>query len=566
MKEIYLDIMDQVVGAYSDEDVRVYLAQTETHGLQEHGFPRLTACLGILQAHGRKTHLYDEFIRMMDLCCEQIPTAYAKCKNVGNDFSVKEIVLALLALEKAEAVPAEKIAHWRACLAQIDPYTCYTIIANPKEAKTVGNWAAYNAASEQLRKFAGIGDASGFIEDEIASQVREFDESGLYKEPGCPTLYDLAARAQLMACNWFGYQGRYRDVLEENFQKSGLPTLYMQSVTGEIPFGGRSNQYIFNEAYLACVLEYEATRYGKMGDLQQAGIFKGAAKLAADAVLNMLADGNLRHVKNFFPKDSLYGCEGYGYFNKYMVSTASFIYLAYIFADESIEPLMPPAGTGGYVYESTPAFHKVVANNGTYFVQYDLNADVRYDAGGLGRVHRKGAPSALCLSLPFSKGKAYHTDLDRTQTLSIACGLEKDGCLAYACDPGVLSTVQAKRVDGTDVLLTLSHALPNCAVAEETCRVTDAGVFLTAQGAGKVFYRVPIFHFDGETYTKIRVAPREILVRYKGFRCVYRTKGFFADCGTIFANRNGHYQLFEVQGEGDVELQIIIEEDNVCVD
>lgn len=564
MKDVYIDIMEQVVGAYTDEDIRVYLAQVEERGLQEHGFPRLTACLGILLASNRKKHLYPTFTRMMDLCCEQIPTALSKCPHVGNDFSVKEIVLALLALEDAKRVPEDKTAYWRSCLAQINPYTCYSIIANPKENKTVGNWAAYNAASEQLRKYAGIGCEDTFIEDEIANQVREFDESGLYKEPGCPILYDLAARVQLMAVNWFGYQGAYREVLEENFQKSGLPTLYMQSVTGEIPYGGRSNQFLFNEAYLACVCEYEATRYGKMGDLHQAGLFKGAAALATRAVTETLKDG-LRHVKNFFPKDSLYGCEGYGYFNKYMVSTASFIYLAHVFADDSIEAISPPAVTGGYVYETTPAFHKVFANNGTYFVQYDLKADCRYDAGGLGRIHRKGAPSALCLSLPFSKGKAYHTDLERTRNLSIACGVEKDGVWAHSCDSGTTSLVQGTMERENVVSLTLSHTFSHGGRVEERCLLSKEGVSLTARGAGRISYQVPVFYFDGETYTEIRVDAHEIQVYYKGYKCVYRTDGLFTGGQEYFANRNGHYLQFEVQGEGEVSLCITIKEEVVCV-
>ena len=47
----------------------------------------------------------------------------------------------------------------------------------------------------------------------------------------------------------------------------------MQSVTGEMAFGGRSNQYLFNEAYLASACAYEAARYAKEGDPALAGQF-----------------------------------------------------------------------------------------------------------------------------------------------------------------------------------------------------------------------------------------------------------------------------------------------------
>ena len=44
----------------------------------------------------------DEFRKMMDLCCREIPTALDRNgRRVGNDFSVKELVFCLLEIEKA---------------------------------------------------------------------------------------------------------------------------------------------------------------------------------------------------------------------------------------------------------------------------------------------------------------------------------------------------------------------------------------------------------------------------------------------------------------------------------
>ena len=102
MKELYIDMMEKVVGAYTDSHIRRYTAEVKEHGLEEHGFPRLTANLGILIAHGRKQELKKDFIEMMNLCCSEIPTARTRNGNrVGNDFSVKEIVFCILELEKA---------------------------------------------------------------------------------------------------------------------------------------------------------------------------------------------------------------------------------------------------------------------------------------------------------------------------------------------------------------------------------------------------------------------------------------------------------------------------------
>ena len=72
-KELYLDLMDVVLDAYSPEQIRLYIDDVIKNSITEHGFPRLTANLGILIAHGRKTELRDLFLEMMDLCCSEIP-------------------------------------------------------------------------------------------------------------------------------------------------------------------------------------------------------------------------------------------------------------------------------------------------------------------------------------------------------------------------------------------------------------------------------------------------------------------------------------------------------------
>ena len=102
MKEIYLDIMEKAVSAYTIPLIEEYIEKVRKEGLSEHGFPRLTADIGILVAYGRMTHLREIFIRLMDLCCEEIPVAYQRSgkTNVGNEFSVKEIVMCLMTLEK----------------------------------------------------------------------------------------------------------------------------------------------------------------------------------------------------------------------------------------------------------------------------------------------------------------------------------------------------------------------------------------------------------------------------------------------------------------------------------
>ena len=51
-KSRYIDLMDTVLSAYTDEHIERYCNDVKNHGLKEHGFPRLTADIGILIAHG----------------------------------------------------------------------------------------------------------------------------------------------------------------------------------------------------------------------------------------------------------------------------------------------------------------------------------------------------------------------------------------------------------------------------------------------------------------------------------------------------------------------------------
>ena len=104
----YIDLMEKILSAYSNEHIDRYFNDVKTDGLKEHGFPRLTANIGILIAHGRRTDLMSRFIEMMDFCCQQIPKVKA-----ANDFSVKEIVFCLQELEKSKAVPPEKLKEWK---------------------------------------------------------------------------------------------------------------------------------------------------------------------------------------------------------------------------------------------------------------------------------------------------------------------------------------------------------------------------------------------------------------------------------------------------------------------
>ena len=576
MKSIYIDMMDKIVGAYSTEDILNYIAEVEEYSIREHGFPRLTANIGILLAHGRRTELRDTFVRMMDLCCREIPIVRerykevsddpadrAKYPEVGNNFSVREIICCLLLLEEKHIFPKEKTEYWRSLLKTINPETCYSVIARDPAVK-VDNWAAFGAASEQARKFAGIGEESDFIDIQIASQMLSFDENGMYRDPHEPMIYDITTRLQLLIALYFGYDGPYREQMEEMTARGALHMLKMQSVTGEVPFGGRSSQFLHNEATLAAVCEYEACRYHKKGDKKLAGQFKAAAKLATESVLSYLDAQELYHVKNRFPRNSYYGCETYAHFKKYMITTASFIYLAYLFADDTIQPVACPAEEGSHIFQTTPYFHKTVCKFGDFFVEYETDANFEYDANGLGRIHKKGCPSALCLSLPFPSMPNYGLDIENPSLMSICCGIYDGESFILSAEKGTEYELLNNTVTGMEAQLKWHVTLPNGTKVLETCTVTKEGVCLSFERIGEVsgddtiYAMLPAFEYDGEEKSRITMDEGVVRVACQGHACAYITEGEVQDSGKVYANRNGHYRLFAARNTKKVEVKVMI--------
>lgn len=344
----------------------------------------------------------------------------------ANEFSVREIVCALNLCREKKTVSEERIQKWTSLLAGFDPYTKYNVVTKPFESK--GNWAAFGAVSEIVRsKLCGI-DSSVFIDNQISSLLNDFDENGMYKDPHNPMVYDYVTRVLLDYMLYAGYNGQYRAQLEDKILKAAPFSIKLQSVTGEMPFGGRSNQFFHNQMWIAADYEFLAAFFASRGETEKAGEFKAAALCAAKNLAPWFGGKSLRSLKNRYPVDSMIGCEGYGYFNKYMVTLASMAYLAYQFADDSIRPAEAPCEKGGYVCRTSDTFHKVVLNGFGYSMEIDTNADFHYDACGLGKLQKYGSPDTLCLSVPFPpSGASYKTEKDNIRAMSLCPYLEKDG-------------------------------------------------------------------------------------------------------------------------------------------
>ena len=551
MKTKYLDLMEKALEAYTGDHIQRYFDAVQAEGMTEHGFPRLTANMGILISKGRKTELLPLFCRMMDFVCE----SFLKVK-AANDFSVKEIIFCIMELDGKEIVKQERIAYWKSLLKEIEPYECYNVcVRTPDELAY--NWACFTAVSEFMRQHIGLADTTEIVDIQLGSQMRWLDESGMYMEPNNPMVYDMVPRGLFAILLHFGYQGKYRKVLEDCLEKASLLTLKMQSVSGEIPYGGRSNQFLHNEAHLAILLEHGASLFAAKGDYETAGAFKAATQKALGNIEKWLSQQTIHHVKNYYPIQSLMGCEDYAYFDKYMITAASFMYVAYLLCDETI-----PVGTWDrrkpYTLKLTPPFHKIFLNAGGYFAEYDWEADPHYDASGLGRVHKEGVPEAICISVPCPEHPEYHIDAQTPAAMSICPGFMGTDGPVFALGngethiPGLLDSDDKKAVaeiktQWEDRVLDAEYA------------VSEQGVEITVIGSGDVVCMLTAFTFDGEQSTQIEHAGNILRIGYKGHWCTYTTDGEIADLGRDGGNRNGRYHAYFAKGSGCLKVRIVLE-------
>lgn len=539
MKEKYLHLMEMALSAYTDEHILRYFNEVKAKGLTEHGFPRLVANLGILIAHGKRPNLLPLFAEMMEFCCATMPTVKA-----ANDFSVREIVCCLQEVERASILPAELTQRWRTHLRTIDIASTYNVFAKTPD-DTVNNWALFTAVSEYFRQQAGLCNSSDFIDLQLLQQSKWLDENGMYQDlvgSDChhPILYDLVARGLFALLLDRGYCGAQSAAVDENLRKAGLLTLDMQSTTGEIPFGGRSNQFLHNEPWLCAISEYEAKRYAKTGNLNLASRFKAASVRALEATERWLFKQPIRHVKNRFAIESGYGCEFYAYFDKYMTTVASNLYAAYLICDDTI-PTAEPDRTPHTALTSS-GFHKLFLTSGGYALEFDLNADPHYDANGLGRVHRAGAPSAICLSCPCPAEPAYTVDVEQPIALSLCAAIKLQGKwhLGAAAD-STYELLCHDTADGTARAAMLCRFADGQTV-QARYTVSERGVEITLQGEGEIGFALPALCFDGETAADIRVDDRTLTVSYENWCCRYTTDGTIVALNKTAANRNGHYR------------------------
>lgn len=552
MKEKYIEIIEKSFSAYTNERIREYINEVNEKGISEHGFARLCVNMGFLVAVGKRPDLKNIFIEVMDICCEQIPKIVIGKPYtwVGNDFAIRELCCSLMLLEETKAVDFSLIEKWKSQLKTFVPKTGYDMVVT--EDRYYNNWALFAAVSEYMRGVYCEIDTLDFVENQLPSQLNNLDCNGMYQDDppyNNHMVYDLVPRYLFAFLLAAGYNGKYKNDIENALDKCADYTLKMQSVTGEVAFGGRSNQFLNNEPMLISYCEMEAVRFAKKGDLQKAGEFKAAAILATDATLRYLNLDPVSHIKNRYDISTCVGCESYGYFNKYMITVASNVYMAYMFCDESIAPTTAVTKKGGYTLTTSECFHKTFLNASGYQLEFDTNADFHYDANGLGRVHKENCPSAICLSVPFTNEAGYVLEKENKTAMSI-CPFINDGeNTLLGCEKYAKHTLLNSGATTDTAFAEFSVALSDEICVTQKYTVSKNGVDISLSGCENAGFMVPVFDFDGANNTTVETCKNLISVSYCGSICRYSFEGEYSLDYEYYYNRNGRYRVYKINSK-----------------
>jgi hypothetical protein len=232
-----------------------------------------------------------------------------------------------------------------------------------------------------------------------------------------------------------------------------------------------------------------------------------------------------------------------------MITVASNLYAAYLICDDSIPTLSAP-DHDSVIFQSSIHFHKLFMRSGGYFLEFDTDADPHYDSSGLGRVHRYGAPSPICMSLPCPGNPNYSICTDEKICASLCPGKIIDEVLVFTCDID-------EKVNVTDLSCnsaTLDYPLG----LQADYKISEEGVAVTVTGDGKVLHMLPAFSYDGEVETEITLVNNVLQIKYEGWVCQYTSNGKILELGKTARNRNGYYKLFYAKNDNSLTVNIKI--------
>ncbi|TWT80257.1 Unsaturated rhamnogalacturonyl hydrolase YesR [Planctomycetes bacterium CA13] len=418
----YLDVIAGqvlVMRQYQDDDGRII---DPVEGVEKYfTTPCYAHSVAVLAKAGYPiaNDVVESGMKALDVALDDM--ANAKAAGGHGDFFTWPIVLAFELFDKTAS--QQRKDTWSTSLGQIVPESAYNVYRKPIDPsdhrgfyQTYGsdfanNWNLVNVAGEWGRVQHGFADP-WYVDYCLTMQLANFSSFGMYSEHGDPLPYDLFSRHYLAGMLQRGYRSfaytTYRDIL----WRGAWTSLFMQSPFGELPTGYRSSQHVWNEAEQAVIFEIYASAYAKVGRVTEAGAFKRAARLSLSSIKNWIRpDGSGYIVKNRYPIQAKHGYETYSVHTCYNMLACSMLAQAWQFAEDGIAEKPCPADVGGFVFE-IPNFHKVFANAGGTYLEYDISGDQKYNPTGLLRIHLKDGnpqlgPSDGCAAFYSGKDQLF---------------------------------------------------------------------------------------------------------------------------------------------------------------
>lgn len=567
-KETYIRLIAKCLSEYGKvNDLRTATPDTVFSGL--HAYSRIVTSMAAIVNYGKiealsavDSELFGDAEAFRKLYISTADRAFASVQDYLKrdkksrdplNFAIRELAFSYEL--SADIVCDEAREKWKNILSAVKADEKYYTHAS----KTT-NRNAYIIGGEALLAKRGLSEPTGFIDTSLKRQIPRFNSLGMYldnydKSPDMnPVLYDLTTRVQLQFAS--GYGGEESARLDELLRLGGFVTLFTQSATGEMAYGGRSNQYIFNESLIAANCEFEARYYKEKGDLFLAGVYRRAAHLAVTTSEHWLKIG--KHIKNY-SSDSSVGTEQYGNYDKYMATMSSFLAIAYYFADDSIKEEICPAEAGGYVFTESENFHLTVANACGCSVEITPHADPHYDSIGLGRIHFAGIPSGVLLSSPPAPEPNYRLFGNIPPAAGSADVILEGG---KGISDLKNSDYSVSIIESTYERVVFTVSYIGCGVTE-TYTLDSAGLHIKASSncRKRLGFSFPVLEIGGD----LPDAPKIFTENESGTLRIYfgnylykvHSDRNFIKTDRLISNRNGIYRIFMIAPE-TVSLDIDI--------
>lgn len=578
-KDYLVQIASQVKAFYPYQDKKTGAIIDPVYKIEwQYSTPCYALSVGLLNKTGfiKEEQLLQSGIQALDCSVSQMNEN--RCAQNHGEFFIQPIMMALDLYEGY--VPDSQMKIWRDKISSVDPYLLYK--DNLRDKKICYNHNVVALAGEYLRTKKGMDLGKDFLEKHLEHHQQYMSENGLYidNKTNPPIIYDEFTRQFMTSILAEGYTGNYRDFYSEKLLQGAWTSLLMQSPYGEVPTGGRSAQHIWNEAAACVDYEIYASQYMQQGKIKEAGAFKRAAHLSLKSILRWKRpDGSGFIVKNRFPIEAMHGYESYSAQSQYNLLACWSMAVAYLYADDSIEELPSPADVGGFVIPMQDVFHKVFANAGGNYIEYELSGDPRYNATGLIRIHLKNSNPQLGPSdgVPhkwdnkakkdlggelLSAGPAWFDQDGKEHRLSEYTNISfpgKDLYSAYTSSTLPEIKVHVLEQNPQKVKFEISYEGEFDGLSKITQQITidSKGVLIRDRLTGKcksmrVYY--PMLVFDGEEKTRIKTDGNRLglYLRDGGieFTAVDPKKSVIKRSGNYLSFRNGFAEsaYFDVTG------------------